>query len=340
MCIPLIILCVLYTIPHIAKAGVLQDIYSTIKVSVVGNVEVTKIKNGNSQTLEALKPTPAKENKAEAKLLAINDIQAIAIKPVSMDEGEDESDVQEQAIIYEVKKGDTIGGVANMFSVSKDTVRWANNLKTDVFKPGQVIIILPVTGVMHEVKKSDTIESIAKKYKADMDEVYRYNGLNGKSTLALGDMIIIPDGKKEADIALLPKKPKTKKNNGGSRIIESYKNEIVGYFQRPITGGHKTQGLHGHNGIDIGAAIGAPILAAAAGVVTVARDSGYNGGYGKMIIIKHNNGTQTVYGHLSAVYINEGDTVGRGDNIGALGNTGKSTGPHLHFEIRGAVNPF
>ncbi len=338
--LPITIMIILTMGLPMASAGVLKDIYSNIKVSVIGNVEAIQVKKGNSQTLEALKPLPAKEDKIDSRLLAINDADAISMKPVSIDDSEDDGGIQDQTIIYEVKKGDTIGGVANMFSVSKDTIRWANNLKTDVFKPSQVIMILPITGVMHEVKKSDTIESIAKKYKADVDEVYRYNGLNEKSTLALGDVIIIPDGKKEVDTAATPKKPKVKKNKGNSRLIESYKNEIAGYFQRPMVGGVKTQGLHGHNGIDIGGPVGTPILASASGVVTVARDSGYNGGYGKMIIIKHDNGTQTVYGHLSAVYINEGDSVNAGATIGALGNTGRSTGPHLHFEIRGAANPF
>ena len=260
------------------------------------------------------------------------------------DEDDGDSDTLDQTIIYEVKDKDTITSVSKMFDVSKDTIRWANNLKSDSLKAGQILLILPVTGVMHEVKKGDTIESIAKKYKADPDDVYNYNGLNSKSDISIGDIIIVPDGKKDNAVATTTKK-KTKKSgfkkDGSSKLIDRYTTNYEGYYIRPLIGGVKTQGLHGHNGVDLaGVAIGTPILAAADGTVIVARGSGYNGGYGEMIMIKHANGTQTVYGHLSAVYVTEGQSVSQGDRIGALGNTGKSTGPHLHFEVRGAVNPF
>ncbi len=333
--LPIISIASIYIGFEIVHAGVLQHVYTAIKGSIVGQAEALQVKNGNSQTLEAIRPTSTRKD---------NDIPApsdesLYLKPVSST-ADDEEEIQEQSIIYEVKASDTIASVAKMFDVSKDTIRWANNLKTDVLKPGQVLMILPITGVVHEIKKGDTIETISKKYKADKDEVYRYNGLNGKSELAVGDVLIIPDGKKEAPtVNVIAKKLKVKVAVK-SRLIETYTNNIEGYYTRPLAGGTKTQGLHGHNGIDIGASIGTPILAAADGVVTVARPSGYNGGYGQMIIIKHANGTQTVYGHLSAVSVIEGQAVSKGETIGALGNTGKSTGPHLHFEVRGAVNPF
>jgi murein DD-endopeptidase MepM/ murein hydrolase activator NlpD len=109
---------------------------------------------------------------------------------------------------------------------------------------------------------------------------------------------------------------------------------------RPIVGGRKTQGLHGHNGIDLGAYYGAPILASAEGDVIISATSGYNGGYGRYIVISHTNGTQTLYGHLSANIVSAGDHVTQGQVIGAMGSSGKSTGTHLHFEVRGAKNPF
>ena len=85
--------------------------------------------------------------------------------------------------------------------------------------------------------------------------------------------------------------------------------------------------------------MGAPILAAASGTVIVAKSSGFNGGYGEMIIIQHDNGTQTLYAHLSSVKVSVGQQVNRGDVIGGMGSTGRSTGPHLHFEVRGAITP-
>lgn len=345
---------------QVVRAGVIGQIYTQIK-STIGtqNVEATQTYKGNSQTIIALKPVDIdsiksidiNSNKNKSSLLI-----SVAIRP-STDNGvggEDDEDGQNDTVIYEVKYGDTLVSVSEMFDVSKNTIRWANNLKNDNLKIGQILIVPPMTGIIHEVKKGDSIETIAKKYKADKAEIYRYNGINEKTDLSIGSSIMIPDG--EIVLAVTTdndKKPATNKSqnknktknsspkkDGSSRLIESYSTDLSGYFSRPIVGGKKTQGLHGHNGIDLGATLGTPVLAAAAGIVSVARDSGYNGGYGEMIMVKHDNGTMTVYAHLSAVYVYEGQIVGQGDTIGALGNTGKSTGPHLHFEVRGAVNPF
>lgn len=333
-----------YISSQVVHAGVLRAMYSSLKSSIVQPVRALDVRGDNSQTLQALQPAPLPDVESVDASKSAHDAgvsaDSLAIKPGQASDGDD-SDVTDQTIIYEVKSGDTIATVARMFDVSKDTLRWANSLKSDTLKGGQVLMILPVTGVMHEVKKGDTIASIAKKYKADTDEVYSYNGLKSKSELAIGDMIIIPDGKKDDELKVTESKKKANsKKNSKSKLLDRYNVDLAGYFARPILGGHKTQGLHGHNGIDIGGTVGMPILAAADGTIVIARPSGYNGGYGEMVMIKHTNGTQTLYAHLSGVYVSEGQNVNQGDTIGALGNTGHSTGPHLHFEIRGAVNPF
>ncbi len=98
--------------------------------------------------------------------------------------------------------------------------------------------------------------------------------------------------------------------------------------------------MHGNNGVDIAAPLGTPVVASAGGTVIIARSSGWNGGYGLYVVISHSNGTQTLYAHLSSVNVSVGDSVSKGQVIGKVGNTGKSTGPHLHFEVRGARNPF
>jgi murein DD-endopeptidase MepM/ murein hydrolase activator NlpD len=102
----------------------------------------------------------------------------------------------------------------------------------------------------------------------------------------------------------------------------------------------RTQGIHGYNGVDLAAGVGTPILAAAGGEVIVAKGSGWNGGYGNYVVIKHPNGTQTLYAHMSSTAISSGAQVSGGEVIGYVGNTGRSTGSHLHFEVRGAKNPF
>ncbi len=236
----------------------------------------------------------------------------------------------EQISVYVVHGGDTLPAIAKMFGVTVNTIRWGNDLKSDKLTPGQTLIILPISGVKHVVKSGETIAGITKLHKGDLDEVLQYNNLTKSSKLVIGDVIVIPDGELVA-VSAGTKKTTAKSNYSGPTYS--------GYYMRPIVGGIKTQGVHGHNGVDLASSYGANILAAASGEVIVAR-TGYNGGYGTYIVIKHANGTQTLYGHLSSLSVSAGNRVSQGQIIGKMGSTGKSTGTHLHFEIRGARNPF
>lgn len=232
-----------------------------------------------------------------------------------------------QISVYIVREGDTLGEIAEMFGVSTNTIIWANDLKSKTLRVGQELVILPISGVRHTVKSGDTLQSIAKKYKADLDDIVSYNGIPVDAKLTIGDTIIIPDGVIS-----------TAQTNIASKSNQV--NVATGYYLRPINGGRKSQGIHGYNGIDLASPVGMPVVASADGTVIIARTSGYNGGYGLYVAIKHSNGTQTVYGHLSRVNVSVGQRVEQGQIIGVVGNTGRSTGPHLHFEIRGARNPF
>ncbi len=234
-----------------------------------------------------------------------------------------------QISTYIVRQGDSLSVIAKMFGVSVNTIAWANDIKGGRITPGQSLIILPISGVKHIVSKGDTVQSIAKKYNADVADITSYNGLTSSSKLAIGDEVIVPDGEIKTVSASSPV------YSGSNSTVAS------GYFIRPVQGGRKTQGLHGHNGIDFGGLPpGTPVLASADGIVIAARTSGYNGGYGLYIVVSHSNGTQTLYGHLLSVNVSSGERVDQGQIIGKLGNSGKSTGPHLHFEVRGARNPF
>ncbi len=236
-----------------------------------------------------------------------------------------------QISVYVVRSGDSLGSIAHLFDVTVNTIVWANGLKGGVIQPGQTLIILPISGVQHTVVKGDTLQSLAKKYKADAEEIAQYNALSTDEKLAIGEKVIIPDGTVAPPPSTSPTKNRVR-NVGGP----SYE----GYYLRPILGGVRTQGLHGYNGVDIGARTGTPILAAAEGDVIISRNYGYNAGYGNYIVVKHANGTQTLYAHLSNNLVSEGTHVVRGQLIGEVGSTGRSTGPHLHFEVRGAKNPF
>lgn len=240
--------------------------------------------------------------------------------------------------VYTVHQGDTLAGIAKMYGVTTNTIMWANNLKNGTIREGQELVILPVTGLRYTVQKGDTVASLAKKYNADATEITQYNDIDGgiDGGLVVGASIIIPDGEiaAAAPVRKTSTAPTAPLRGAGGAALS-------GYYSWPVDGGVVTQGLHGYNGVDIGAPTGTTIFAAAAGTVIIANQSGgWNGGYGNYVVIQHDNGTQTLYAHASKVYVKAGQRVAQGAAIAAVGRTGKATGPHLHFEVRGAVNPF
>lgn len=233
--------------------------------------------------------------------------------------------------LYVVRPGDTIYTIAHLFDVSINTIRWANDLgRTSVITPGQILVILPVSGVQYTTKKGDTFKLVAKKFGGSAEEIADFNDLVLEGTLEAGISLIIPNG--EAGVISPLLQPK--------RTLQPAAGAIQGYFLRPFSGGVRTQGIHGYNGVDLAHACGMPIVAAAAGDVILAKAAGWNAGYGRYVTISHSNGTQTLYAHLSGVEVGAGWHVAKGQLIGYMGSTGLSTGCHLHFEVRGARNPF
>lgn len=239
--------------------------------------------------------------------------------------------------VYVVRPGDTLSVIASMFGVSVNTIIWANSLSgiKDVH-PGDTLIILPVSGIERKVVKGDTLNSVAKKYGADAGEIAQYNGLDPAEPLEVGSTIIIPGGEITAPApSPTPAKLPTIIQPRGSSTF------LAGFFSNPLPGGIITQGLHDGRAVDIGAARGTPIHAAADGTVIIVRaGGGWNGGYGNYVVITHNNGTQTLYSHMRSAIVSPGQSVSSGQVIGYVGATGRATGPHVHFEVRGAANPF
>lgn len=292
----------------------------------------------NSQTLPLLSPATNIDPKPSVGGGDIALVAGSALLPQDGPSGtvadiESSAPSSSSISVYTVHRGDTLAGIAKMFGVSVNTIVWANNLQGGAIHEGDTLIILPITGVRYTIKKGDTLASVAKVHGADAAEVASYNDLTQGDALAVGQVIIIPDGEIAAP------KPAATARSSSSLLGVSNKN-VSGYFGWPVAAGVITQGLHGYNGVDIGAPMGTGVLASAAGTVIIARSGGYNGGYGSYVVLQHNNGTQTLYAHLSKVYVSVGDSVGKGALIGAMGSTGKSTGSHLHFEVRNAVNPF
>ncbi len=243
---------------------------------------------------------------------------------------------------YIVRGGDTLGQIAEMFGVSVGTVIWANDIKQgDLIRKGQILSILPIDGIKHIVKTGDTLASIVKKYGGDLKETRQYNDLLDSDILVAGDEIMIPNG--EAQLPVYTKTLTIEEHIRRSQVNVRGTGgpEYKGYYIRPIVGGRISQWLHGYNAIDFAAPMGTPILASAPGQVIISKDNGYwNGGYGNYVVIKHGNGTQTLYSHNSKNIVWQGQSVVQGQVIGYIGSTGRSTGPHVHFEVRGAKNPW
>ena len=239
--------------------------------------------------------------------------------------------VRDKVMEYTVQEGDTVSSIAEKFGVSQDTIRWQNNLQSkESIKVGQVLQILPVTGVVHKVQKGDTVYSIAKKYDSSPQAVvdFPYNTFTNDETfeLAIGQTVVIPDGVKPAEILWSPIARVKQITPSAGTVVAS------GSFVWP-TGGTVTQRFAWyHPGIDIANKAAPEVLAADSGEIVVA---GWpdGQGYGNRVLIDHGNGYKTLYSHLQTVYVVAGQTVKRGDRIGKMGSTGRSTGIHLHFEI-------
>lgn len=321
--------------PVMAHAGILSMVAKIFE----SPVEAAETPTVNSQNMTLLQARGVTERETAKGGGDISIVAESALLPESGPLGtladiEDGLPSNGEISIYVVHRGDSLAAIAKMFGVSSNTIIWANDIQGGIIREGQTLVILPISGVRYEVKKGDTLKSIASKLKADAREIASYNGISLDAKLATGDEIIVPDGEIQG---LTSSSAVTKKTK---RVLGANAPYYEGYYIHPLPGARKTQGLHGYNGIDLAAPMGEPIIASAAGTVIISRTVGWSGGYGKYLVIAHPNGTQTLYAHNSANAVAVGQNVARGQIIAYVGNTGKSTGPHVHFEVRGAKNSF
>lgn len=241
-----------------------------------------------------------------------------------------------EIVKYEVAEGESLSQIAEKFNVSVDSIKWANDMTdVDSVKPGDVLSIPPVSGVIYKVRKGDTLASIAKTFSADAQTIatYPFNYITDSLEVTVGQTLIIPGGKKPDPTPLPYTRP-------------SYSQPIfyaaggTGLFSWPVRGSLNQYPSWWHPAIDIGAPYGTLVTAAGSGKVVAATWGNY--GYGNYVSIDHGNGYSTTYAHLSSIKVSLGQTVGKGQAIGNVGCTGFCTGPHLHFAVfRGGsvVNP-
>ncbi len=259
-------------------------------------------------------------------------------------------------IEYTVTTGDSVFGIAKSFNLHPETILWANydllNDSPDMLNPGMTLNVPPVDGVYYQWQEGDTIDSVAAKFDAKAQDILAWEGNNfdlTNPTVKLEQWIMVPNGHREFRQWLVPTIARA--HSGVSKSVlgpgaceGDYSGAYgTGVFSWP-SANHTLSGndyWSGHLGIDIAGALGDGVFASDAGVVVFAGWA--NGGYGNMVMIDHGNGYQTLYAHLSSVSSSCGQSVYGGTYIGAIGSTGNSTGPHLHFEVRysgGFVSPW
>lgn len=241
---------------------------------------------------------------------------------------------------YVVEAGDVMGSIAEKFNVSINTILWANNLGyTSTIRPGNKLKILPVSGVLHTVASGENLSGIAKKYSVEASKILEYNKLVNGDSIKKGQELLIPGG---VITQVAPSRTALANNTVPAASVYSLKNIFApskeqynqsSKFLWPSASRRITQYYHlGHHAVDIGAPKGTPIYAIEKGKVILSQ-TGWSGGYGNNIIIDHGNGQKSRYAHFSKLYVKSGASVAKGQQIGEMGSTGNSTGPHLHIEI-------
>ncbi len=245
-----------------------------------------------------------------------------------------------EVVNHEVQDGENLSVIAGAYGISIQTLISANGLtEKSILRPGMKLTILPVDGVSHKVRSGDTVIGIAKTYGVGVDEIIAFNELDGPK-IRIGDELMIPGGTlpKPQPIARIiqpiqkaaPIIKKALPIPPASTALPS----VAGGYVWPTAATIITQ-YYGwrHTGLDIAGKTGTPVYAARAGTVEKSQ-CGWNGGYGCYVIIDHGGGVKTLYAHHSQLYVSAGDQVTQGQTIGLMGSTGRSTGPHVHFEVR------
>jgi len=230
---------------------------------------------------------------------------------------------------YKVDKGDTLSAIADAHNVTLDTVVSFNGIKNArSLRVGTLLKIPSMAGILYTAKAGDTADSVAAANGISAERIIEANSLPS-GTMKAGTSLFLPDAKLASF---------TLREISGDLFswpVRSYITSWYGWRDDPFTGARKF-----HNGLDIGAPMGTSVKAAMDGTVAT---TGYSAGLGNYVIIRHHAGWQSLYGHLKSVAVKQGQRVAVGERIAYSGNTGYSTGPHLHFSVLKngrTVNPY
>ncbi len=242
----------------------------------------------------------------------------------------------DKPIQYEARSGDTIEKISRRYHVSPNTIvkNNANDKIEDVLAPGTQLTILPVDGIAHPVEKSETLAELSKRYDVGVQEIIEVNQLDNPHMISERQKIIIPNA---TELKKRPKPVSVMQAIQASRTGQTPQASISKTGRRlswpsagVVTSNYGWRWFRMHNGMDVAGPVGTAIKAVKEGRVVY---SGWMGGYGYAIDVQHPSGLRTRYAHCSALKVSVGQQVARGQVIAAMGSTGHSTGPHLHFEV-------
>ncbi len=241
-----------------------------------------------------------------------------------------------EIVDYTVEQGDTVSKIAEQFGIDMNTILWENHLgPRDYIQPGDKLRILPENGITHTVRDGETLGKIAEKYDISVLKIQTANHLTDSGIIHSGENIIIPDA---APIITAPTRRSTVQRLKDIFVPPAAKIAAGTQMIWPTVGRRINQYFSWrHKGIDIDGEKTSPIYASDDGVVFHTA-SGWSGGYGLNIRIDHGNGIRTLYAHLDKILVDPGQRVKKGDVIGMMGTTGRSTGVHLHFEVMNTNN--
>lgn len=351
------VIVIISNITHDSKAGVISDkMHKTIMANIVssefGEIEYEELIEESFDGISSFVPV---EQKYLTDLNAVESIVNIGTREVKRVEDETMLDalgitLDGEALIkpeistitkitqprsgieeYIVQSGDSVSTIARKFGISVNTILWENNLSArSLIRPGNELTILPTTGIMHKVVSGDNLSKIANKYDVDTGKITKANSIGVNSNLRIGQKLMVPNGTKTATYT--PARTSYSGISAIKNIVKQPNAQPVSNKMNWPTVGHRITQYYSwrHKGLDIANKTGTPLYAADAGTVTW---SAWSTGYGYNVVIDHGGGKKTRYAHNSKLFVSKGDIVSKGETIAAMGSTGWSTGPHVHFEV-------
>lgn len=223
--------------------------------------------------------------------------------------------------LYQVRPGDTLWSIARRYGVDWELVAAMNYLDGDVIEAGQFLTLPRYWDEVYYVRPGDVLTAVAKRFQVDLEVLMAVNEIINPDRIFVGQKLIIPAPANAVPVMASLKR--TTVSRGGHTFTWPVEGRI--------TSPYGPRGGAFHYGVDIAAPQGTPVLAAMSGIISFA---GWKGSFGNLVAIDHGNGMETLYAHNAKLLVNEGEYVLKGQVIARVGSTGRTTGPHVHLELK------